>query len=186
MAQSPVKTGAKKTSKPAAKAASPKAATPKAEAKDKFAKAIEEAKAGAAAISAGMREKAEGYRTQASAKSADWLDEAKQYGDQAKTKASELAVEGKARATDALSGLGKLVADNAGTIDERFGEKYGDYARTASRKIEETASKLGAKDLAELGDDAKEFVRKSPGLAIGLAAVAGFMVARLFSSGSKE
>ena len=143
-------------------------------------------KAGAAAITAGVREKAEGYREQATAKSSDWLDEAKQYGDQAKTKASELAVEGKTRATDALSGLGKLVADNAGTIDDRFGAKYGDYARTASQKIEETASKLEAKDLAELGDDAREFVRKSPGLAIGIAAVAGFMVARLFSSGSKE
>ena len=42
------------------------------------------------------------------------------------------------------------------------------------------------KELAELGEDAKEFVRKSPGLAIGLAAVAGFVLSRLFKGGSTQ
>ena len=32
----------------------------------------------------------------------------------------------------------------------------------------------------ELADDAKEFVRNSPGLAVGLAAAAGFLLARVF------
>jgi hypothetical protein len=31
-----------------------------------------------------------------------------------------------------------------------------------------------------LGNDAREFVRKSPGTAVGLAALAGFLFARLF------
>jgi ElaB/YqjD/DUF883 family membrane-anchored ribosome-binding protein len=52
--------------------------------------------------------------------------------------------------------------------------------------MQETAAKIEAKDLNELGDDAKEFVRKSPALALGIAAVAGFLVSRLFKGGSNE
>jgi ElaB/YqjD/DUF883 family membrane-anchored ribosome-binding protein len=76
-----------------------------------------------------------------------------------------------------------VVSDNAATIDEKLGAKYGDYARTASRSLQENATKLDNKDLDELGEDAREFVRKSPGLAVGMAAVAGYMVARLFRAG---
>ena len=46
--------------------------------------------------------------------------------------------------------------------------------------------KARAKDLNELGDDAKQFVRKSPALALGIAAVAGFLVSRLFKGGSNN
>ena len=45
---------------------------------------------------------------------------------------------------------------------------------------------LDEKSFEELGEDAKEFVRKSPGLAIGIAAVAGFLVSRLFKGGSSN
>ena len=47
------------------------------------------------------------------------------------------------------------------------------------------AAALEAKDFDELGEDARAFVRKSPGLAVGLAAVAGFMLARLFTGSRK-
>mgnify|MGYP000951480368 CR=1 FL=1 len=87
---------------------------------------------------------------------------------------------------DAISSLGKIVSDNAGVIDEKLGTRYGDYARTAARSMQETAAKIEAKDLAELGEDAKEFVRKKPGVAIGIAAVVGFFVARLFRGGSSD
>jgi len=153
-----------------------------AEAKAKFTRALEEAKAGAAALTAEAKSRADGYRSKAADRSGDWVEDAKAYGEQAKMKASELAVEGKSRASDALSSLGKLVSDNAATIDDKLGIKYGDYARSASRKMQETAAKIEAKELDELGEDAREFVRKSPGLAVGLAAVAGFMIARMFSS----
>jgi len=192
MAKSPAKPAAKKPAAPRAKAATAKAPAKSvkpantAQAKAKFSKALDEAKAGAAALGAEARNRAEGYRDQALAKSGDWVDEAKVYGDQAKKKAGELAVEGKARASDAISGLGKLVSDNAGTLDDRFGTKYGDYARSASRKMQETAAAIEAKDLDEIGEDAREFVRKSPALAVGIAAVAGFFLARLFSGSNKS
>jgi len=189
MAKTPAKPAAKKPAAPRAKAAAAKAPAKSANtevAKAKFSKALDDAKAGAAALGAEAKTRAEAYRDQAVAKSGDWVDEAKVYGEQAKKKAGELAVEGKSRASDAISGLGKLVSDNAETIDDRFGTKYGDYARTASRKMQETAAKIEAKDLDELGDDAREFVRKSPGLAVGIAAVAGFFLARLFSGSNKS
>lgn len=150
------------------------------EAKDRFGKAIEEAKAGAQAVRDEAYARAGEYRDKLKDTSTDWLGEAKAYGDQAKERASELAVEGKGKATEALKGLSSIITDNAAAIDEKLGLKYGDYARGAAKSIDGAAAKLDAKDLAELGDDAKEFVRRSPGLAIGIAAVAGFALARLF------
>lgn len=167
--------------KPAAKKPAAAKATAAAPAsKAKFAAAIEEAKAGAQALKTEAQQKAGAYREKATAASSEWIDEAKAMGEQAKVRAGELANEGKTRASDAISGLGQIVADNAGAIDEKLGPKYGDYARTAARTMQETAAKIDAKDLNELGEDAKQFVRKSPGLAVGIAAVAGFFIARLF------
>ncbi len=176
MAETTATTGKSRTKAPAA----PQEAAVGAEAKDRFGKAIEEAKAGAQAVREEAYARAGEYRDRIKDSSADWIDEAKAYGDQAKERAGELAVEGKAKTTEALKGLSTIISDNAGLIDEKLGLKYGDYARGAAKSIDGAAAKLDAKDLAELGEDAKEFVRRSPGLAIGIAAVAGFALARLF------
>lgn len=155
-------------------------------AKGRFSKAIEEAKAGAEALKGEAIDKGAAYKAKVSDTATDWIGEAKVYAGQAKEKGASLAVEGKAKASDALSSLGKAISDNAGTIDEKLGVQYGDYARTAARSIQETAAKLESKDLGELGDDVKEFVRKSPGFAIGIAAVAGFAIAKLLSGRSDD
>lgn len=161
-------------------AAEASAASHKAEAKTRFNSALEEAKAGAAALKAEAADKATAMKLQAKDRSQDWVTEAKAYGEQAKGKAGELAVEGKTKASDALSSLGNVVAENAATIDEKFGSQYGDYARKASRSLHEASAKLDNKSVDELGEDAREFVRKSPGLAVGIAAVAGYLLARVF------
>ena len=154
--------------------------------KAKFTKAIEEARAGASALGKEATAKAGEYRDQLAAKGGDWVEEAKSMADQAKGKATDLAQDGKARTSDAIASLGKIVSDNAGSIDDKLGTRYGDYARTAARSMQETAAKIESKDLSELGDDAKEFVRKSPGMAIGIAAVAGFFLARMFRGNSSD
>lgn len=191
MAKSATDTAAPKkatrTKKPAATAEATAPAPAVEPAKAKFAQAIEEARAGAEALGKQAQERAEQYRDKLAGVSSEWIDEAKALSGQAKERATELAVESKARASDAISNLGKIVGDTAPAIDEKLGPKYGDVARTAARSMQEAAAKIEAKDIAELGDDAKEFVRKSPGLAVGIAAVAGFFVARLFKgSGSKD
>jgi ElaB/YqjD/DUF883 family membrane-anchored ribosome-binding protein len=139
-----------KPKKPAAANRAPKAEPA---AKERFARALEEAKAGAQALGKEAQERA---------------------------KAFVFANEGKARASEAISGLSKLVEDNAATIDEKVGPKYGGYARTAARSMKDAAVKIDAKDLGEMGEDAKEFVRKSPGAAVAIAAAAGFVIARMF------
>lgn len=175
-------TGAK-NSKPRKRAASTRdnggsaltAETPnrREEAKSRFNAALEEARAGAALLGAEARERATAYGVQARERSDDWSEDAK-------VKATELAYQGKAKASEGLSALGRIVGDNAETIDERLGTQYGDYARNASKSLQDTAAKLDQKSVEQLGEDAREFVRKSPAAAVGLAALAGFLLARLF------
>ena len=166
--------------------AMPPETTPAADTKAKFSKAIEDARAGAKALTVEAQARAGEYKDQLAARSGDWVEEAKDIAGQAKGRAADLAVEGKTKASDAIATLGKLVGDNATTIDEKLGTRYGDYARTAARTMQESAAKLDSKDLNELGDDAKEFVRKSPGLAVGIAAAIGFVIARLFKGSAKN
>ena len=91
--------------------------------------------------------------------------------------------QGLERSSEALANVSKLVGDTAAKLDERLGQQYGDYARSAATTIEETANKLAAKDAYELIDDTREFVRKSPGVALAGAAVLGFALVRLVKSG---
>ncbi len=177
------KKGAAKETTPVTNAATTSAATDhRTEAKSRFNAALEEAKAGAAALKAEGKDRAAAYRDQAKGKSDDWVTEAKAYGDEAKVKSRELATEGKVKAGEGLRSLSKLVNDNAYQVDERLGAKYGDYARTASKSLDGYASKLDEKSVDDLVEDGREFVRKSPGKALGIAAVVGFMLSRLFRS----
>ncbi|NCP14503.1 MAG: hypothetical protein GW858_10110 [Sphingomonadales bacterium] len=173
------KTGAMKKGDETVAAVTPTTTAPVAEAKSRFNAALEEAKAGAAALRTEAENRLSAVSGQAKGKSNDLVAEAKTYGDQAKGKAGELAVEGKQAASDAIASLGKVVGDTAGQIDEKLGEQYGDYARKASRTLQETSAKLESKSVEELGEDARTMVRKSPGAAVGIAAVVGFFLARM-------
>ena len=153
-----------------------------AEAKGRFNAALQEAKAGAAALRSEAADRAAAYRNQARTQSEDWVAEAKAYGETARGKAGELATDGKGKLAEAISALGRAVFDTAPTVDDKLGAKYGDYARSASRSLQDASARLEQKSVEEIGEDAREFVRKSPGLAVGIAAVGGFLLARLFRS----
>jgi ElaB/YqjD/DUF883 family membrane-anchored ribosome-binding protein len=96
------------------------------------------------------------------------------------------ATKGKDRATEAVGSIGKLIRDSAGTIDDNVGKQYGDYARSAADMVDGFAGKMDAKDVDTLAEDARQFVRKSPAVAIGAAAAIGFVLARLIRSGGKD
>ena len=102
---------------------------------------------------------------------------------QAADKARGFVGQGIERSAEALANVGKLVGDTASGLDERLGEEYGDYARRAAETLESTANKLASKDPDELIDDTREFIRKSPGVALAGAAIVGFALARLVRSG---
>jgi len=105
------------------------------------------------------------------------------YGNQAADKARTFAEDGKARASGALDQLAQMLNDAADQVDEKLGAQYGGYARTAASSVTGFSDQVKAKDIDELVDDARELVRKSPGIAIGAAAAIGFVVARLVQSG---
>lgn len=102
---------------------------------------------------------------------------------QAGEKIRAYAETGKDRATSALDELTQVVNDAAGTIDERMGSEYGEYARRAADAVAGFADTLRNKQVDELFDDGRELVRKSPGVAIGVAAVVGFSLVRLLKAG---
>ena len=102
---------------------------------------------------------------------------------QAADKTRGLVGQGLERSSEALANVSKLVGDTATGLDDRLGAEYGDYARKAAGAIEEVANSLASKDPDQLIDDTRNFVRKSPGVALAGAAIVGFALARLVKSG---
>src|SRR3546814_7584251 len=72
-----------------------------------------------------------------------------------------------------------MIDDSANTVDEKLGNQYGDYARYAAEAIAGAATALDNEDIDDLVNEARDFVRKSPAVAIGAAAIAGFVLMRL-------
>lgn len=102
---------------------------------------------------------------------------------QAADKARSYAIDGKTKASDALSEFSKLMTNAAGSVDDRLGNEYGDYARSAANSLAGFSESLRGKDVDDLLNDARDFVKKSPAVAIGVAAAVGFVLARLVKSG---
>ena len=102
---------------------------------------------------------------------------------QAADKARGFVGQGLERSSDAIANVSKMIGETASGIDERLGSEYGDYARKAATSLDDVATKLAAKSPDELIDDTRNFVRKSPGVALTGAAVIGFALARLVKSG---
>jgi ElaB/YqjD/DUF883 family membrane-anchored ribosome-binding protein len=102
---------------------------------------------------------------------------------QATGKARGFADDGKARATSLLDDLGEVIDEAAQAVDRKFGADYGDYAHRASTAVSGFAESIRAKTVDDIIDDTRDFVRKSPAIAIGIAAVAGFLLVRLIKTG---
>ena len=94
------------------------------------------------------------------------------------------ALQGKDRASEALDNLVRLVEDAAATVDEKVGPQYGDYVRRAGDTLAGVATTIRDKDVDDLVDDARGVVRSNPTLAIGAAAAAGFLLARIVKAGA--
>lgn len=108
------------------------------------------------------------------------------FKDQAGDKARTYADEGKTRATGLLQSVADIVADAAGSVEEKLGGQYAGVGHRASDSIQSFASRLDERSVDDLIGDARDFVQKSPMIAIGLAAVIGFAVARVVRSSVSE
>lgn len=110
-------------------------------------------------------------------------DGARRLQGQATDRLRAYAQDGQARAVGALDQLIQTIHDAADQIDDKLGAQYGDYARQAAGTVSGFADTVKNKDIDELFDDARAFIRKSPSVAIGGAAAIGFVLARLVQSG---
>lgn len=102
---------------------------------------------------------------------------------QAFEKARDLTADGKERAGSALDEVARMMGSAADTVDEKLGADFGKYARQAAGGISGFSDRLKAKEIDDLFADVQGFVRKSPVMAIGVAAAMGFVVARLVKAG---
>jgi ElaB/YqjD/DUF883 family membrane-anchored ribosome-binding protein len=105
---------------------------------------------------------------------------------QATSRARGFADDGKARATSLLEDVSEVIDEAAQAVERKFGADYADYAHRASGAVSGFANKVRGKSVDDLIDDTRDFVRKSPGIAIGIAAVAGFMLVRLIKTGLED
>ena len=102
---------------------------------------------------------------------------------QATDKAREYADQGKERATTALDNFSEVVQDAARSVDERLGSEYGQYAHRAADAVTQLAEGLRGKSVDDLLEDSRSLIRKSPGVAIGAAALVGYALARVVKAG---
>lgn len=137
---------------------------------------------GTVAIREQVNATADTIRTEAQRKVTEIGDEVSRLYAQAGDRARDVANQGKHRAAGGLDSLAKIIEESAADVDDRLGKQYGDYARSAAQTVASLAGTLDEKDLDELVTATREFVRKSPAVAIGSAAVVGFMLARLLRS----
>ena len=98
---------------------------------------------------------------------------------QAGERARGIADDGKSKATDFLGKIAEIVADAAGSVEDRLGGQYAGYGNRASDQIRTLASSLDERSIDDLLEDARAFVQRSPAAAIGIAAILGFAVARV-------
>ncbi|MDP9414539.1 MAG: hypothetical protein M3Q08_10710, partial [Pseudomonadota bacterium] len=102
---------------------------------------------------------------------------------QATDKVHQLADTGKERVTSALDNITEIINDAARSVDARLGDQYGQYAHRAADAVSSFTQSLRGKSVDELVDDTRAAVRKSPGIAIGTAAVLGFALMRVVKAG---
>ncbi len=145
----------------------------------KASETVSKAKKAAAATKAAALETASEARNAATASTAQWREQAGEFAEQAKNTAREAATTAKNTTGDALHGLSKLISETAETVDSKLGPQYGDYARKAAETVAGAAQSLDEKDIDQLTEEARNFVRKSPAVAIGAAAVVGFVLMRM-------
>src|SRR3954468_6083158 len=93
------------------------------------------------------------------------------------------ADDGKGRVTGLLENVSEVLNDAARSVDERLGEDYGEHAHRAAGAGADFAGRIRDKSVDDIYDDARDFVRKSPIVAIGIAAVAGFALIRVIKTG---
>lgn len=111
-------------------------------------------------------------------------EEATKLRGQATDRARSAAEQGKTRATETISGLSRAVHDAAGSLEQQVNPQVAQYAHRAADALDSLSESLRNKSVDELVDDARNFARRSPAVAIGAAVAVGFALARFLKATS--
>jgi ElaB/YqjD/DUF883 family membrane-anchored ribosome-binding protein len=125
-------------------------------------------------------------KSEATRRAKELREDAASIASNAGSKAKVAAGKGKDFAAETVGSIAKMLEDSAATVDSKFGKQYGDYARSAATTVAGLATSLEEKDLDELAQSTRDFVKKSPAVAVGAAAVIGFVLARMLKSSGND
>ena len=122
-----------------------------------------------------------GFGSGASGAAGSFREQTMNLRSQATDKLRSFADEGKQQVTNSLDGLVDAAREIAGKIGDKGGPLAG-YAHTAADTLEHWASAVKDKSVEDLVDDGREFIRQQPGVAVGIAVAAGFVLTRLLKA----
>ena len=115
-----------------------------------------------------------------------YASEARQQGKKAVDRAAEqarsIASEQKGFMADELTGLAEAVRAGAGRLNEQDRAGIARYAERAANSLDSMSDAVRRKDLAMLVSDVEGFARRQPGIFVGGAVAAGFLLARFLRS----
>jgi hypothetical protein len=103
----------------------------------------------------------------------------------AESRLLDLAEDGKSELARNFDGVVAIVQELAARVDSAGGSAVAAYVHSAADLLGDLQNSLRDKPVDELLDDGRELIRRSPGVAIGVAVVAGFIAARLVKSGNR-
>ncbi len=97
-------------------------------------------------------------------------------------KVQEVVEDGKAQITSALNEVATAAHEIADKLNENGGGTVSPYIVRVATTVEGWSQDIQRKSPTEIGNDVRDFARRSPGLAIGLAIAAGLIVTRLLKA----
>ena len=111
-------------------------------------------------------------------------EEAVKLRGQATDRARSAAEQGKSRATETIDGFARAVHEAAGNLEQQVNPQIAQYAHRAADALDSLSDSLRNKSVDELLDDARDFARRSPAVAIGAAVAVGFALSRFLKATS--
>ncbi|MBA2410066.1 MAG: hypothetical protein H0V62_09960 [Gammaproteobacteria bacterium] len=128
--------------------------------------------------------------TQASQGARRTADQVKQQArdaaQQAKTQADSMLGEQQQAAAGQLQGVAKALRKTAEQLDSQDQGPVARYAERAADSLDSLGDKLRDRDIDSLAAQVQDFARQQPGVFLGGAVAAGFLVARFLKSSARD
>jgi|GEM_PF-6471470 len=111
-------------------------------------------------------------------------DQATKLRGQATDRARTAAEQGKTRATETIDGLAQVVHQTAGNLEQQVNPEIAKYIHRAADALDSFSASLRDKSVDEIVEDATQFARRNPAVAIGAAVAIGFALSRFLKATS--